>query len=68
MSEMQCKKVSFGGKKLRLLGKINCTVQCINNGSHFGNFHLRASVIENLTQQFDTHCVAGVQTAALHDC
>ena len=65
MTEVQCKKISFGGKKLRILGKISCTVQCVNNGQFFGNFHLRASVIENLTQHFDTHVVAGVQTVAL---
>ena len=65
MTEVQCKKFSFGGKKLRMLGKISCTVQCVNNGQFFGNFHLRASVIENLTQHFDTHVVAGVQTVAL---
>ena len=65
MSEIQCKKVSFAGKKLRLLGKISCTVQCVIDGRIMGNFHLKASVIENLNQHFDTHCIAGVQTAAL---
>ena len=39
LTEVQCKKISFAGKKLRLLGKINCTVHC--TGQFLGNFHLR---------------------------
>ena len=39
LTEVQCKKISFAGKKLRLLGKINCTVHC--SGQFLGNFHLR---------------------------
>ena len=65
MTEFQCKKISFGGRKLRLLGKISCTVQCVKNGNVFGNFHLKCSVIEHLNENFDTHCVAGVKTTAL---
>ena len=29
ISDLQCKKICFGGRKLRLLGKVSCTVQCI---------------------------------------
>ena len=39
LTEVQCKKIRFAGKKLRLLGKINCTVHC--TGQFLGNFHLR---------------------------
>ena len=58
MSDIQCKKIHFGGKKLRLLGKVNCTVQCVNDGKVFGNFHYKACVIENLNLNFDTHSIA----------
>ena len=65
MSDLQCKKISFCGKKLRMLGKVTCTVQCIRNGRSHGNFFMKAAVIENLTDHFDTHCVAGVKMKAL---
>ena len=65
MTDFQCKKISFSGVKLRLLGKVSITVQCINNGRLCGNFHLTASVIENLYSHFDTHCIAGQRTNIL---
>ena len=68
LTEIQCKRISFAGKKLRLLGKISCTVQCVtSDGNIFGNYQLKASVIENLNQHFDTHCIAGAKmTDTLH--
>ena len=65
MTDLQCKKMSFSGVKMRMLGKISVTVQCIRDGRTCGTFHLKASVIENLNQRFDTHCVAGKNTATL---
>ena len=44
MSDIQCKKISFGGKKLRLLGRVSCTVQCVKDGRMFGNFNFKACV------------------------
>ena len=32
MTDLQCQKFSFAGHKLRILGKVSLTVQCINNG------------------------------------
>ena len=32
MTGLQCQKFSFAGHKLRILGKVSLTVQCINNG------------------------------------
>ena len=61
MTDLQCKKINFGGKKLRLLGKVSCTVQCIKDGNVFGNFQYKACVIENLNLHFDTHSIAGVK-------
>ena len=65
MKDVQCKKISFCGKKLRLLGKVSCTVQCVVNGSFLGNFNFKASVIEDLKFHFDSHCVAGAQMTLL---
>ena len=65
MSDLQCKKISFAGQKLRLLGKISTTVQCIKNGKMFANIHLRASVVENLKIVIDSHCIAGQKMALM---
>ena len=65
LKEVQCKKISFCGKKLRMLGKISCTVQCVVNGSFLGNFNFKANVIEDLKYHFDSHCIAGAQMSML---
>ena len=52
MSDLQCSKFSFGSKKLRVLGKISTSVQCVVNGMISGNLHLKAKVVENLYDNF----------------
>ena len=59
ITDLQCKKISFAGWKLRLLGKISTTVQCIKDGKIFANIQLRASVVEDLKDVIDSHCIAG---------
>ena len=65
LKEVQCKKISFCGKKLRMLGKVSCTVQCVVDGSFLGNFNFKASVIEDLKLHFESHCIAGAQMSTL---
>ena len=65
VTDLQCKKMSYSGVKMRMLGKVSVSVQCIRNGRTFGNFHLKASVIENLYHHFDSHCIAGHNTDSL---
>ena len=65
MKDVQCKKISFCGKKLRMLGKVSCTVQCIIDGGFLGNFSFKANVIEDLKFHFDSHCIAGAQMLRL---
>ena len=48
MSDVGCKKICFAGKKLRMLGKVSFTAQCVKDGGVFGNFHVKATVIEDL--------------------
>ena len=67
ITDLQCKKISFAGRKLRLLGKISTTVQCIKDGKLFANIHLRASVVENLKDVVDAHCVAGQKLSMMLD-
>ena len=65
MSDISCKKICFAGKKLRLLGKVSFTAQCVKERGIFGNFHFKASVIENLQYHFDTHAIAGSKMTSL---
>ena len=61
MHDLQCTKYTFGGRKLRILGRISQSLQTIQDGSIAGTAHVRANVVENLYQAFDTHSVAGQQ-------
>ena len=59
MTDMQCSKLLYGGQKLRILGKISTSVQCIVDGMPAGNMHYKAHVIQDLYKLFDTHSIAG---------
>ena len=59
VTDLQCSRFHYGGKKLRILGKVSTSVQCIMNGMVCGNMHLKASVVENLNDTFDAHSIAG---------
>ena len=61
MTDMQCAKLDYGGKKLRILGKISTTLQCIVNGAPAGNLHLKAHVVQDVYKVFDTHAIAGTK-------
>jgi len=65
MSDLQCSKLNYGGKKLRILGKISTSVQCIMGGTVSGNMHIKASVVENLNDHFDVHSIAGNKLSKL---
>ena len=45
--------------KLRILGSVSTSVQCVHNGRLIGNHHIRARVVSDLNKTFDTHCIAG---------
>ena len=59
MTDLQCAKLLYGGQKMRILGKISTTVQCIADGSPAGNMHIKAMVVQDLYTSFDTHSIAG---------
>lgn len=40
-------------------------VHCIKNGRMFANIHLRASVVENLKEAIDSHCIAGLKMSQM---
>jgi len=59
MTDLQCTKLIYAGQKLRVLGKISTSVQCILDGSPAGNMHFQASVVQDVYKLFDTHSIAG---------
>ena len=59
MSDLQCAKFSFGGQKLRILGRISQSVQTITDGVISGTIHIRANMVEDLRKTFDCHSIAG---------
>ena len=64
MTDLQCQKFSYSGFKMRILGRISITVQCIHDGVSSGTFHIKANVVLDLAKNMDTECVAGNKMAA----
>ena len=46
MKDLQCTKHTFGGQKMRILGRISQTLQTIQDGAISGTAHVRANVVE----------------------
>ena len=65
MSDLQCAKFSFGGQKMRILGRVSITVQCIHGGVSSGTFHIKGNVVLDLAKKFDTECIAGTKMKSL---
>ena len=61
MTDLQYTKFSFGGKKMRILGKVSITVQTIHDGLASGNFHLKANVVMDLFKNFEIETIAGMK-------
>ena len=61
LSDVQYRKFSFSGEKMRIMGRISTAVQCVQNGKSKGNFHIKGLVVTNLYNLFDTDCVAGTK-------
>ena len=59
MTDLQCKKFYFAGNKMRILGRVSTTVQCVQNGRTGSNFHIKGFVVADLYKILETHCVAG---------
>ena len=45
--------------------QISTSVQCIVNGKASGNLYVKAKVVENLYENFETHAIAGTKLARL---
>ena len=64
MTDLQCQKFSFAGHKMRILGKVSLSVQCIQDGVSSGAFHIKGNVVLDLNKNLDTECVAGSKMEA----
>ena len=60
MTDLQCKKFYSAGNKMRILGRVSTTVQCIQNGRTGSNFHIKGFVVADLYKLLDTHCTQGI--------
>merc|ERR1711994_1187986 len=58
LTDLQCRKFSYAGYKLRVLGRVTTAVQCVQNGKLGHTFHLKCDVVSDLYTTLDTHCVA----------
>ena len=54
INDIQCKKISFGGKKLRLLGRVNCTVQCVKQYMISWGIEVRMNSFQARMNSFQT--------------
>lgn len=63
MSDLQCRKYFFAGHRMRVLGRVSTSVQCVKDGrtGTSGSFHLKGLVVTNLDQFLDTQVVAGAK-------
>ena len=61
LTDLQCRKFIFAGRKLRILGRVSTAVQCVQNGKVSGTFHIKGLVVSDLYTLLDTHCVASTR-------
>ena len=61
LTDLQCRKFSYAGYKLRVLGRVTTAVQCVQNGKLGHTFHLKCDVVSDLYSTLDTHCVASAK-------
>ena len=61
VTDLQCRKFSFAGNKLRILGRVSTAVQCLDEGKVSGNYHIKGFVVSDLNTLLDTHCVASLR-------
>ena len=59
MTDIQYRKLTYCGKKMRIVGKISVTVQSVKNGSISENVHIKAFVVLDLHSNLDVDSVAG---------
>ena len=59
MTDIQCGPFRYDGHKMRILGKVSTTIQCVEHGKITEDFHIEAKVASDLYALLDSHCVIG---------
>ena len=61
LTDIQCRKLHYGGHRMRTVGRFKTTVQCVQDGRITGTFNTKALVVPDLYNLMDSHCVAGTK-------
>ena len=58
ITDVQYRKLIYCGHKMRIVGKVSVTVQCVKDGSTADNVHIRAFVVLDLHNNLDVDSIA----------
>ena len=61
LTDVQCRPFRYMGHKMRILGQVSTTVQCVQDGKITDNFRINALVAADLYSLLDAHCVVGAK-------
>ena len=61
MTNIQYKKFTYNNQRLRIVGQISVTAQCVKSGILSGNVHVKAFVVLDLFDKLDVDSVAGTK-------
>ena len=64
MYDLKYEKFTYGGMKMRIIGKVHITAEKILDGITDGTFHIKADVVTDLNKNLDCEAVAGVKMIA----
>ena len=59
INDRQYKKFTYNGCKMRIVGRVSTTAQCLQSGTLSGNIHVKAFVVLDLHTKLDVDSVAG---------
>ena len=59
LTSIQCRRVTFGGHTLRIMGRVKATVQCVQDGRSLGEVKIDAKATTDILHRFDTYMIAG---------
>lgn len=60
VTDLHYQKLTYCDKKMRIIGKVSITVQCIQEGAISDNVHVQALDVLDLHTNLDVDSIAGV--------
>ena len=57
LTDVQCRPFRYDGHKMRILGQVSTTIQCVQDGMITKDFRFEALVASDLYGLLDSHCV-----------